>query len=282
MRTNQLQNALHLEPRSVLRYVVGVVVLGIAVLAVPVVMDQPTSIAVLFSLYFVLLGGAMLMARRSGPGGIRRLFSGLLHWRIGFLNWVFVVAALPAATVGVAIVTGKYQAPADGWLPFLGDYLFQTFIFGALVVNLWEETAWNGLVQRNLTRSYGWLRGAVLTAIPFTAFHIPLSFENGKTLSEAAFATTMTFIAALSMRFIVGRLDRVTGGSLLAVGIFHAAFNASAKLDVVDGELQYVAAIAIIAALTVGVEAIRSRSGVESRGDADHVASSVHEVAISK
>ena len=279
MRTQSQHQPLQVSLSSIKRYVISVLALGILILSVPIIIGQETAPAIPVSVYAVLLGGAVLVARRSGPGGVRRLFSGLLHWRIGWLNWAIVVGAIPVATIGVALVTGTYEAPTDGWLPVVTDYLFTTFIFGALALNLWEETAWNGLVQRNLTRRYGMLRAAVLTAIPFTAFHIPLSFESGNTVSPLE-ATALTFIGALLMRCVAGRTDRVTGGSLLAVGVFHAAFNASGKLSVVDGDLRYVAAFGIVTILLV-TDAVRGRSRAPRVNPSDVVTTAPQEVATS-
>ena len=122
--------------------------------SVPVVTGGPTAIFVLIAEYAVLLGGAVLVARRSGPGGVSRLFSGLTRWRVGWLNWAVVLAAIPAATIAVAMITGTYSAPSDGWVRVAAEYLFRTFAIGALLINLAEEAAWKGLLQRSLARRH--------------------------------------------------------------------------------------------------------------------------------
>lgn len=238
----------------------GVLAVGIPILAIPAVFGGEDGLFILILVYVVLLGGAIMTARRTGAGGVRRLFSGALHWRIGWRNWAIVAGAIPAATIAVAAVTGTYVSPPDGWLSILGDYLFLTFVFGALIVNIFEETAWQGLVQRNLARRHGVVKAALLTSVPFAAVHLPLSFVGDVTLTEALVASTFLIVVAPVMRYVMGRTDHATGGSLLAVGVMHASFNASGQLGVVDGDWQYAGGLAIVAALLLLIDVARARS----------------------
>lgn len=248
------------EHRAVMQYTIAVTLLGAGVLAIPFIVGVPAEPFLMVLVYGVLLGGAVLTARRSGPGGIRALFSGLLRWRIGWANAALVVAAMPIATIGVAALTGTYVAPPDGWLSELGSYLFITFIFGALLLNLWEETAWQGMVQRHLMGRHGLLKGSVITAIPFAIVHLPLTVGGASGPTEAMVHTGVLLAGAPVMRYLLGRTDYATGGSLLAVGILHASFNASAKLSVVDGQWQYAVALVVVTAAILLVDVVRSRS----------------------
>jgi uncharacterized protein len=254
------RDALHLADPLVKRYVTGVLLLGIPLLTIPAVTGLPVEPFLLILVYVVLLGGAVLTARTQSPDAVRRLFRGVLHARIGWANWAIAVAAIPVATVAVAVITGTYVAPPHGWLVVIGDHLFLTFVFGALVVNVIEETAWQGLVQRHLTRRHGLLKGAALTAVPFAALHLPLSFVGEVTLSQAIVATAFLIGVAPVMRYVMGRTDQATGGSLLAVGVMHASFNASGQLEVVDGGWQYAVGIAVVAAVLFMTDARRART----------------------
>jgi uncharacterized protein len=260
MQTQHQTHELHVEPRSLKRYVAWVVAAGISLFMVGIVTGVPLEIFILINVYAVLLGGALFTAHRQGPGGVRRLFSGIFRWRIGWASWALVVGALPAATIAVAVLTGTYTPPADGWLLVLGDYLFRTFIFGALIVNIFEETAWQGLVQRNLTRRFGLLKAAGLTAVAFAAFHVPMSFANGASTAEALAVTAVVVAMAPAMRYLMGRTDHTTGGSLLAVGVLHASVNASGQLSVVDGDWQYAVGLGVVTVAVLAVDAVRARS----------------------
>ncbi len=252
---------MQLDRRTVIRYATAVVALGIVLLAIPVVTDLPVEVSLLLLVYVVYLGGAILVARRTGPGGVRRLFAGVSRWQIGWKNWAVVAGALPVATLTIALVTGTLSAPVDGWPVTVGNYLFLTFVFGALILNIFEETTWQGIVQRNLTRDHGPLRAAMLTAIPFVAVHIPLSFVGDVTMTEALVATALLFLFAPAMRYLMGRTDLATGGSLLAVGVMHASFNASGQLGV-TGEWQPIAGLALVAGLALMADRRRAGSGL--------------------
>jgi membrane protease YdiL (CAAX protease family) len=248
MQTDTTIQRLQVPSRLVYWYLVAVMIIGTALMAVPAVTDLPAEPFILAMVFGPLLGGAMLTARRSGPGGVRQLFSGVLRWRIGWRYWALAVVVMPLMTVTVAAATGTLASPAEGWLTTATDYLVATFLVGTLVINLWEETAWQGLVQRHLTGRFGLGRGALLTAVPFAVIHLPLGFVGGATLREALVASILVLVMAPPFRYLLGRTDHATGGSLLAVGVLHASFNASGSLDVLVGGWQHIVGVAVVAA----------------------------------
>jgi uncharacterized protein len=77
---------------------------------------------------------------------------GALRWRVGWPLAAAALLALPMATLAMAAVTGTLQTPAAGWTAMAASYLTTTLLSGVLLFNLWEETAWAGLVQRRLSR----------------------------------------------------------------------------------------------------------------------------------
>src|SRR4029453_392269 len=107
---------------------------------------------------------------------------------------------------------------------------FLTLIFGAVLGNVWEETAWAGFAQSRLMDRHGLLRGSLLTAIPFALIHLPLAFEGhrvgGTSGRDLAITWAVLILAAPVMRYLLGMTLLGTGGSVLAVGILHASFNA--------------------------------------------------------
>jgi Type II CAAX prenyl endopeptidase Rce1-like len=48
-------------------------------------------------------------------------------------------------------------------------------VINLILVNLWEETAWAGVMQTRLERRHN-IFAAVLTALPFGFIHLPLTF----------------------------------------------------------------------------------------------------------
>lgn len=253
------------------RHVVTALIIGAALMAVPAVTDLPVEPFILAMVYGPLLGGAMFTAHRSGPGGLRQLFRGVLRWRIGWRYWALAVMVLPLTTVTVAAATGTLVVPADGWLMTAAGYLVATFLVGTLVVNLWEETAWQGLVQRHWTARFGLGRGALLTALPFAVTHLPLGFVGGATLDEALIASILVLVMAPPFRYLLGRTDQATGGSLLAVGVLHASFNASGALDVLVGGWQHVVGVVVVTGVTLLLDARRRTASPRSPIDAQLV-----------
>lgn len=257
MPSDATHHPLQVPPRLVHRYLLAVVIIGTALMAVPAVTDLPVEPFILAMVFGPLLGGAVLTAHLSGPDGVRQLFSGVFRWRIGWRYWALAVLVMPLMTVTVAAATGTLTSPAEGWLTTAANYLVATFLIGTLVINLWEETAWQGLVQRHLTGRFGLVRGAVLTALPFAIIHLPLGFVGGATLPEALVASLLVLVMAPPFRYLLGRTDHATGGSLLAVGVLHASFNASGALDVLDGGWQHIVGVAIIAGIALVLDARR-------------------------
>lgn len=238
-------------------YVFLAVTMGLALISIPVVAGLPIEPFVLGGTYLVLLGGAVITVRRSG-GDVRQIFRGALRWRFGWLRWAFVLAVLPVTSVVIAATTGTLVPPPDGWPSTTTSYLIATLLLGTLVINLWEEAAWQGLVQRSLTGHFGLARAAVLTGLPFALLHVPLNFAGGATMREAMLATLLLFVMAPPFRYLLGWTDRITGESLLAVAVLHASFNASGALDVLEGGWQHVAAVLLVTSI-VAARALVSR-----------------------
>ena len=212
-----------------------------------------------------LLGGATLVTALSeGRAGVRRLFAGTIRWRMGVARFLVLVTAMPLLTLLVGALTDTLQAPAGGWLTLVGSYLFQTFIFGLLIVNLWEETAWGGFMQARLMARRGLLIGSLLTAIPFFVIHIPLAFaEHGwkdTTWAQAALDLGLIALVAPFFRYLLGTQLIDSGGSILAIGLLHASFNAAGQMSAVPGGWQYIPAMIILTFAVIAYRRWRGRS----------------------
>ena len=83
---------------------------------------------------------------------------------------------------------------------------------------------------------------ALLTAVPFALVHVPLAFAPGWTTTSAAVTIGAVLVFAPFFRYLLGMVYADTG-SLLAVGVLHAAFNASGALGVIDGGWQHIPAL---------------------------------------
>jgi membrane protease YdiL (CAAX protease family) len=225
--------------------------------------DADVTPALLAELVFLLGGATLITAWTEGRSGVRRLDGGVTRWRLGAGRYVVLLTAMPLLTLLVGAVTGTLHHPAGGWLKLVLAYLFMTLIYGALLGNLWEETAWSGFVQSRLMARRGLVTGSLLTAVPFLLIHLPLVFAadgwHGTTAREALVDLALLALAAPFIRYLFGTLLVDTGGSVLAVALLHASFNAAGSMAAVQGGWQYVPAMIVLTLLVVAYRAWRGR-----------------------
>jgi uncharacterized protein len=212
----------------------------------------------------ILLGTAVLVTGAAdGRPAVRELFRRAFRWQVAPAWYLTAVLALPALTVLIAVATGTFHPPADGWATLLGNYLLNTLIIGALLGNIWEELAWTGVVQHRVMDRRGPAVAALVTAIPFALIHLPFAFAErgftGTSWNDVAISWTVLFLFAPFFRLLMGIAYLGTGYSLLIVGLLHASFNASAstKLDVFDGDWQQIAAVIVLLAVFAAVSVPR-------------------------
>jgi hypothetical protein len=238
-------------------FLVGAYGLGLPLLTVRTTTSFATTALGFAFTYLALLGSALVVIWvTGGRAGVRRFGARFLQWRFGLRRWAFVVLALPALTGVIAALTDTWRLPAGGWTALVGAFLLQTFLYGALEVNLAEEGAWAGHVQTHLAARHGLLGGALLTAPLFVIMHLPLQFTPGWTWSTVAVGVAALIVVAPFFRYLIGETVEATGGSLLAAGILHASFNASGDLGF-PGDWQFVPALIVLALTMAALHRIR-------------------------
>ena len=224
--------------------------------------------ALVLEIGFLLGSATLVTARQEGRAGVRRLFAGAFRWP-GLGRFALVLLAMPVLTLLIAAVSGSLRTPDGGWGTEVLGYLFVTLIFGAVLGNVWEETAWAGFAQRRLMDRHGLVVGSLLTAIPFALIHLPLAFEDnglgGTSGRDLAISWAALILAAPFLRYLFGATLIDTGGSVLAVAVLHASFNGSQQLAAVHGEWQIFVAVAVLTVLTAAYQA-RATRGSTSAG----------------
>ena len=212
--------------RPLLLFVAVALPLGGLLLGLSTVVD-PGAPLILAAVLLGLTAPALVLTYRDrGGAGVRRLLRDTV--RVPKRWWWLAVAAflLPAVVwTSVALMGG---ARALSW-ELLGLYVADLLV-GAALVNLWEEMAWTGFAQRRAIGRWGLLPGTLLTALTFAALHVPLAVAGTSTMSEAIRNVLLVACAATGLRLLIARTDSWSGGSLLAVGVLHSSFNASAEL----------------------------------------------------
>jgi CAAX protease family protein len=221
----------------------------------------------------VLFGAALLVtAAADGRPGVRRLFSGVVRWRVGAGWYVIALLALPLLTLLTAVVTGTLREPGSGWAATAGLYLLKAVIIGAVLGNVWEELAWAGVVQRRLMERQGVLAGSLLTAVPFALIHLPQAFAQrgfaATPWADVALSWGVLIGFALVVRYLMGLVYVGTGGSILILGLLHGSMNAAGSLDAADW-WQYIPAVVVLTASVAAYLAVRARTtGQGSSGHA--------------
>lgn len=221
----------------------------------------PTAVGIAFT-WVALLGSAIgITWIIGGRRAVARFLSRYLVWRLGPARWALIVFALPVLTIAVAAASGTLDVASRGWEAVVGGFLLQTFVYGALEANLAEEGGWSGFVQTRFAARTGLLGGALRTAPLFVAMHVPLQFGKGWTWTSVASGVVVLAVIAPFFRYLIGETLQATGGSLLAAGVLHAAFNASGNLGF-PGGWQFLPALLL---LTSGIAVARrvSRRSVE-------------------
>ena len=263
--------------RPVLAFCLFAVGLSVSLIAALLIADVSVIPGKVAQVVIVPGTALLITAWISGRAGVRRLLASLVRWRIGPARWLLVLLALPVLTLGVAAATGTLEAAPKGWLNIATTYLL-TLLVVLITANLLEEMAWTGFVQTRLMERHGLLRGAMLTAVPVFLIHLPLSYEtNGlyNTRWEDALLNWGLLLVALpAFRYLAGVLMLETNGSVLAVGVLHASFNASGGMDVVPSGWQYVPAVILLTVLVAAYRAIRGRP-IDQPVDATEMAGAV-------
>jgi membrane protease YdiL (CAAX protease family) len=236
-------------------FLIGAYGVGGPLLTVYVTASLPpfvTTVVGLAFTYIGLLGSALAVTWvTGGRHAVVRFLGRFLQWRFGVARWVFIVFALPVMTMAVAALSGTLQTPTGGWGSLAASFLLQTFVYGALEVNIAEEGAWSGFVQGRLAERHGVLGGALRTSPLFVAMHLPLQFAAGWTWADVVLGMAVLAVMAPFFRYLLGETLHATGGSLLAVGVLHAGFNASGQMGF-PGDWQFLPAM-IILAVAVGL-----------------------------
>jgi membrane protease YdiL (CAAX protease family) len=184
----------------------------------------PDEIAGLMLTMLALLPSALFVTwAADGRPGIVRLFRRIANWRFGIGWWLAVLAGLPALTVASTVILGGSLESIDP-VGLIWNQL-RLLLINFILVNLWEETAWAGVMQTRLERRYNIFAAAALTALPFGFIHLPLAF-----LSEISVASVLISLAAyillgLFLRPLIGTVLRGCCDSLLAAGLMHSVFN---------------------------------------------------------
>jgi hypothetical protein len=155
------------------------------------------------------------------------LFKRVARWRFGVGWWLAVLAGLPVLTVVFTLILGGSLESIDP-VDLFWDQL-RLLLINFILVNLWEETAWAGVMQTRLERRHNIFVAAALTAVPFGLIHLPLAFLSEITIASVLISLAAYILLGLFLRPLIGVVLRGSRDSLLAAGLMHSVFNRTNK-----------------------------------------------------
>lgn len=208
--------------------------LGIPILSVPVLAahdvlpggELPMPLFALAVTLLVMLPAAFwLTVLTEGRMGVRTYVARIVRWRFGLLWWSVVLFAMPAGTLLAGLALGG-SLVLSGAATLYVERLVPVLISCA-VINLWEEAVWAGFVQRRLERDHRVGVAAVLTGVGFAGIHVPLFLVGDLTAIGIVVDLVVLLGFAVVFRLAAALIQVGTGGSVLAVGLFHSVFNDS-------------------------------------------------------
>jgi uncharacterized protein len=187
---------------------------------------DPERIASVLGILLGLLPAALWVTwATDGAEGVRSLGVRMRRWQFGAQWWVLILAGIPGLTLMLALLLGDTFTPVEIGPLVTGQFF--GLVANLLLINMWEETAWAGVVQPRLEHRHGLTKAALLTAVPFALFHMPLHFIGDFSVGTLATALVTLLIVCAIVRLMIGVFLRGTGGSILAVALLHTLFNRS-------------------------------------------------------
>ena len=227
------------------------------------------------SLLGPMVAAFVVTAWTTGRSGVRDLFRRMGRWQIGWRWWI--AALSPLAFLGLALVV---IAATGGTLPKAGDFaqfsglpsglgLVGVALLILVVDGFGEETGWRGYALPQLQKRFSPLTSTLILAGFWAGWHIPQFFALHSYKGFSA-GTGVGFAFGLTCGAVVATwLYNHTGGSILAVVVWHGFYNVVSGTKAATGGSGTIAAVVstmiIVQALVlIGLEIRAGRHGHHS------------------
>ncbi len=199
--------------------------LAIIVFSVPLDSDAGSTGQLLYALGIAgpLAGALGVTGISRGRAGVRDLMRTAFRWRFRW-TWYALAVCTVGAIYGLSL--GLYSL-AGGDLPIPLIHLsFRELlpaVLGQVYVVIGEEYGWRGFALPRLYGLYGSLGASLILGAVWACWHLPMFFVPGSNQYGTSFlrysASTMSWTIVMTLMYFR------TGGSILAVMIFHASSN---------------------------------------------------------
>src|SRR5262245_14016328 len=212
---------------------------GQAIAFVPALftVDIRTEYFIMAATAIGLLLPALVITRvADGPEGLRRLLGRVVRVKAPVRWYAFAIVGVPL--MAFPVVYALSGPPDHAGRSTVASAITSGLLLNVLVLfltsNWFEEIAWMGFVQARLQARYRPLRAAVVGGALFALGHI--SMYVGHAPSTVAALMAALIVVAIPFRALLAWVYNRTG-SLVIVGLVHAAGNAASVGSVVGAGL---------------------------------------------
>lgn len=185
----------------------------------------PSAPFVLLTLFLGLVLPAILLTRRDPGADVRSLLRDCFRLPRRGLLLVPALGLIPGLTSVGAWLAGEATTVDVGLLSGAAVNV----VSSVLIVNLWEEMAWQGFFQRRASARWGFLGGSLVTTALFVAVHLPLAFDDADDAEGVAMGVAALVVSGIGIRLLTGAYDAWSGRSILTVAVLHASFNVASE-----------------------------------------------------
>lgn len=166
-----------------------------------------------------------------GTAGVRDLVQRCLRWRVG-IGW-YLLALLGPTVLTLLLAAGLAGTPpltavTENWARFF-TVILPSLALAFVLSNYAEEVGWTGFLFDRVQKQHQPLKAAAIVSVPFALAHIPGFVVETGSLLDGLVVLGFLFIPQLASRVIVAWFYNNTRRSLVIVGLFHAAYNATTQ-----------------------------------------------------
>jgi membrane protease YdiL (CAAX protease family) len=181
------------------------------------------------TLFAPLLAAFATEALTRGRPGLADLIRRMRRWRVG---WTWALVALsPLALYGLAAVFafvrtgGAPGIAALGHVNFLPPLGLAALLFWVFTAGLGEETGWRGFALPRLQARHSALGASVLLGLLWAGWHLPYFFYLPGYVVLGAAGAPGFVMSLLAGAVLLTWVYNGSRGSILAVAVWHGAFN---------------------------------------------------------
>ena len=183
-----------------------------------------------------LLAAFVVLAFTEGRGGLGSLLASMVRWPRGARSQLATAAPLVflAFALVVTVFVGAAPEAAD-FLSYSGTSATAVALVAALLITgFGEETGWRGYALARLQRRHGSMPATLMVTAGWAVWHLPLFFLLASYADFGVLTAVGWLIGLTAGGFVLTAVFNETGGSVLAVALWHAAYDAAVATDAGD------------------------------------------------